>query len=57
MVARFGEPPAQVVCCQVVFRVAAVGAAGGTMYDDKIDVSHEAFIPADSLHSPPAPPI
>ena len=36
-----GEAPAQVVCRQVVLRIAAVAAGGGTMDDDKIDESHE----------------
>lgn len=41
MIACAGEAPAQVVCRQVVFRIAAVAAGGGTMDDDKIDESHE----------------
>ncbi len=35
-----GESPAQVVCCQVVLRVAAVAAGGGAVDNDKIDESH-----------------
>ena len=41
MITCAGEAPAQVVCCQVVLRIAAVAAGGGTMDDDKIDESHE----------------
>lgn len=41
MIACAGEAPAQVVCRQVVLRIAAVAAGGGTMDDDKIDESHE----------------
>ena len=35
MIACAGEAPAQVVCRQVVLRIAAVAAGGGTMDDDK----------------------
>lgn len=41
MITCAGEAPAQVVCRQVVLRIAAVAAGGGTMDDDKIDESHE----------------
>ena len=41
MIACAGEAPAQVVCCQVVFRVVAVAAGGGTVDNDKIDESHK----------------
>ena len=41
MITYAGEAPAQVVCRQVVLRIAAVAAGGGTMDDDKIDESHE----------------
>ena len=41
MITCAGEAPAQVVCHQVVLRIAAVAAGGGTMDDDKIDESHE----------------
>ena len=40
MIACAGETPAQVVCCQVVFRVAAIAAGGGAVDNDKIDDSH-----------------
>jgi len=29
-----------VVCCQVVFRIAAVAAGGGTVDNDEVDESH-----------------
>ena len=35
-----GESPAQVVCCQVMFRIAAVAAGGGTVDNDEVDESH-----------------
>ncbi len=41
MITCAGEAPAQVVCRQVVLRIVAVAAGGGTMDDDKIDESHE----------------
>ena len=41
MIACAGEAPAQVVCCQVVFRVVAVAAGSGTVDNDKIDESHK----------------
>lgn len=41
MITCAGEAPAQVVCRQVVLRIAAVAAGGGTINDDKIDESHE----------------
>ena len=41
MITCAGEAPAQVVRRQVVLRIAAVAAGGGTMDDDKIDESHE----------------
>ena len=40
MITRAGKSPAQVVCYQVVFRIATVEACGGTMDNDKIDKSH-----------------
>ena len=40
MITCAGEAPAQVVCCQVVFRIAAVAAGGGTVNDDEVDESH-----------------
>ena len=35
-----GKAPAQVVCCQVVFRIAVVAAGGGTVDNDEVDESH-----------------
>ena len=40
MITCAGEAPAQVVCCQVVFRIAAVAAGGGTVDNDEVDESH-----------------
>ena len=40
MITCAGKAPAQVVCCQVVFRIAAVAAGGGTVNDDEVDESH-----------------
>ena len=40
MVACAGEAPAQVVCCQVMFRIAAVAARGGTVDNKEVDGSH-----------------
>ena len=40
MVACAGEAPAQVVCCQVIFRIAAVAARGGTVDNKEVDGSH-----------------
>ena len=40
MVACAGEAPAQVVCCQVIFRIAAVAARGGTVDNKEVDESH-----------------
>ena len=37
MITCAGEAPAQVVCSQVMFRVATVGTRSGTVDDDKID--------------------
>ena len=40
MITCAGEAPAQVVCRQIEFRVAAVAAGGGTVDDDEVDESH-----------------
>jgi len=40
MITCAGKAPAQVVCCQVVFRIAAVAAGGGTVDNDEVDESH-----------------
>lgn len=40
MITCAGESPAQVVCCQVMFRIAAVAAGGGTVDNDEVDESH-----------------
>ena len=40
MITCAGEAPAQVVCCQVMFRIAAVAAGGGTVDNDEVDESH-----------------
>ena len=40
MITCAGEAPAQVVCCQVVFRIAAVATGGGTVDNDEVDESH-----------------
>ena len=40
MITCAGEAPAQVVCCQVVFRIAAVATGGGTVNNDEVDKSH-----------------
>ena len=40
MITCAGESPEQVVCCQVMFRIAAVAAGGGTVDNDEVDESH-----------------
>ena len=40
VIACAGESPAQVVCCQVVLRVATVAAGGGAVDNDEVDESH-----------------
>ena len=40
MITCAGESPAQLVCCQVMFRIAAVAAGGGTVDNDEVDESH-----------------